>query len=81
MMLMLYIMFLIKWVNAIIVSDIDECASVTCLNGATCEDGVNTYTCHCLDGYEGDLCQTSRPYVFLMAFVEESINFTPTWLL
>uniref|UniRef100_W5KXV1 Crumbs cell polarity complex component 2b n=1 Tax=Astyanax mexicanus TaxID=7994 RepID=W5KXV1_ASTMX len=27
--------------------NIDECESDPCQNGATCEDGVNEYTCHC----------------------------------
>ena len=30
---------------------IDECALVSCLNGGSCEDGINDYTCHCVAGY------------------------------
>ncbi|CAH1782710.1 unnamed protein product [Owenia fusiformis] len=37
-------------------ADIDECASSPCLNGGTCVDGVNGYTCGCIPGYEGLHC-------------------------
>lgn len=31
----------------------------SCLNGGTCIDGVNTYTCKCPLGYSGSNCQTA----------------------
>jgi protein crumbs len=38
--------------------DIDDCASLPCLNGGQCLDGVNQYTCNCTDtGYEGTNCE------------------------
>ena len=40
--------------------DINECESTPCRNGGTCEDGVNQYTCHCVDGYDGHRCQTGE---------------------
>lgn len=39
-------------------TDIDECASKPCYNGAICKDGVNEYTCECKPGYEGQRCET-----------------------
>ena len=30
--------------------NVDECASDPCINGATCIDGVNDYTCRCQPG-------------------------------
>ena len=45
----------------IVPTDINECDSSPCENGGTCEDQVNGYTCHCLNGYSGDHCQTGRP--------------------
>ncbi|XP_053395863.1 fibropellin-1-like [Mercenaria mercenaria] len=39
-------------------TDINECKSTTCLNGASCIDGTNGYTCSCKAGFSGDLCQT-----------------------
>ncbi|WAR19177.1 FBP1-like protein [Mya arenaria] len=41
-------------------SDIDECSSNPCQNGATCVDAVNRYNCECAVGYTGDTCETSR---------------------
>ena len=38
--------------------DIDECSSNPCLNGGSCVDHVNGYTCSCLVGYTGVDCQT-----------------------
>ena len=40
-------------------SDIDECANNPCLNGATCSDEVNNYTCICAAGYTGTNCSSS----------------------
>ena len=36
----------------------NECASIPCLNGGTCVDGVNRYDCSCRPGFAGDDCQT-----------------------
>ena len=36
--------------------DIDDCADQPCLNGGTCSDGLNNYTCVCADGYTGKNC-------------------------
>ena len=39
------------------VTDIDECTSDPCQNGATCNDGTNSYTCSCAVGFRGDHCE------------------------
>ena len=44
-------------------TDIDECNSTLCQNGGTCTDGVNSYTCACVAGYEGDNCETGEYYL------------------
>ena len=36
--------------------DINDCLPTSCYNGATCVDGVNTYTCSCRPGYVGPRC-------------------------
>ena len=40
-------------------TEIDECSSNPCANGATCTDLINDYECACVDGYEGDNCETN----------------------
>ena len=40
------------------VVDINECTSSPCMNGATCTDAVNSYTCGCVAGYMGTDCET-----------------------
>ena len=39
-------------------ANIDECNPNPCLNGGACTDEVNSYTCVCADGYEGNTCQS-----------------------
>ena len=39
------------------VVDIDDCSSALCLNGATCIDGVASYTCICPPGKSGIACE------------------------
>ena len=40
------------------ISELDECVSNPCMNGATCLDLVNSYQCQCAAGYTGNTCQT-----------------------
>ena len=42
---------------SLVVSEFDDCASSPCLNGATCTDGVNSYSCACPTNYIGPQCQ------------------------
>ena len=37
--------------------DVNECSSDPCVNGATCDDHVASYSCQCVPGYEGINCQ------------------------
>ncbi|CAH1256426.1 NOTCH2 [Branchiostoma lanceolatum] len=37
--------------------DVDQCGSAPCQNGATCQDGLNSFTCQCAPGYAGTLCE------------------------
>ena len=46
-----------------LLSDIDDCISVTCNNGGTCEDGINSFTCVCSYGYTGKFCDTGKQQV------------------
>lgn len=38
-------------------ADIDECASSPCVNGATCNNMINKFTCTCASGFLGILCE------------------------
>jgi len=38
-------------------TDIDECASNPCQNGATCNNLQNQYTCTCAGGWQGTHCE------------------------
>ena len=40
------------------ITDIDDCEPNPCEHGGTCTDGVNSYTCECVDGYTGVNCET-----------------------
>uniref|UniRef100_A0ABI7YYS9 Aggrecan core protein n=1 Tax=Felis catus TaxID=9685 RepID=A0ABI7YYS9_FELCA len=46
--------------SAVTVADIDECLSSPCLNGATCVDAIDSFTCLCLPSYRGDLCEIDQ---------------------
>ena len=49
--------------------NIDECASNPCMNGGTCNDGVNGYNCDCRDtGYRGDTCAGKTFQIFFQAY-------------
>ncbi|XP_019619554.1 PREDICTED: fibropellin-1-like [Branchiostoma belcheri] len=42
----------------LVCEEINECSSDPCANGGICNDGVDSYTCTCAPGYEGDHCET-----------------------
>ena len=44
----------------VLLADIDDCAVQPCLNGGTCIDAVNDYTCICAVGYTGKNCSVGR---------------------
>lgn len=40
-------------------TEIDECQSNPCLNGATCLDRLNHFQCECVPGFSGTLCENN----------------------
>jgi hypothetical protein len=59
------------WIISIIYcfADIDECSSNPCLNGGTCTDQVNGYSCTCVAGYTGNRCENSELLAFMSSFM------------
>ena len=41
-------------------ADIDNCVDQPCLNGGTCIDSVNDFTCVCAVGYTGKNCSIGK---------------------
>ncbi len=41
-------------------TDVDDCVNQTCSNGGSCVDGINSFSCNCLAGFTGDLCETGK---------------------
>ncbi|MFK7998575.1 MAG: calcium-binding EGF-like domain-containing protein [Polyangiales bacterium] len=39
--------------------NIDDCAPNPCLNGGSCDDGTEAFTCTCAPGYAGSVCGTN----------------------
>ena len=40
--------------------EINECQTLPCQNGATCEDLINGYSCHCTPNYYGEHCSETH---------------------
>ena len=57
--------------------DIDYCVNATCKNGASCEDGLNNYTCVCVAGFRGDHCETGTDRKIQQAHSWFSYTFIP----
>ena len=54
--------------------DIQECdIENNCLNGATCVDGIGSYTCDCATGYTGLNCETGLYIVFNYIYIYSTI--------
>ena len=48
-----------------LLTDINECDSIPCLNRATCVGNETTYNCACAAGYKGFNCETGRCEYYL----------------
>ena len=49
--------------SIIVLVVIDECSSNPCMNGASCTDGDESYTCDCVEGFVGTHCETGESLV------------------
>ena len=53
--------------------DIGECGYDPCQNGGTCIDEITFFTCICLRGYSGDVCETGESAYFFLFICEIKI--------
>ena len=61
---------------------INNCQSKPCLNGATCTNAANKFSCSCVTGYTGSVCQTGKlklliiivSYVFSILIIANNDN-------
>ena len=51
----------------------DACSSSPCLNGATCVNEANGFSCTCANGFTGDTCQTSCKNVKFVIFCKKNL--------
>ena len=54
--------------------DIDECSSDPCMNGGTCTDDVNMYSCACVSGYTGGTCEIGMCYTTNTLFTRYALG-------
>ena len=40
--------------------DVNDCVDVTCQNRGSCLDGIDGFTCVCVDGFSGENCQIGK---------------------
>ena len=64
--------------DSLFVVDIDDCNQDPCLNGATCNDEVNSYSCTCVAGYAGTDCESKLSTARWGRF---KLNFSPSLML
>lgn len=55
--------------------NVDDCKSHACLNGASCVDGLDSYTCMCSPGFSGRFCEIAP--VLDLALLPNSYASTP----
>ena len=41
-------------------ADVNECASLPCINNGACVNGANEFRCICPNGFAGTLCEQGR---------------------
>ena len=71
-----YLIMYVLW------TDINECASNPCQNLGTCTDGINMFTCNCIQGFTGVTCQTSEEISHIVFHTQWSWsnNVTPLFI-
>ena len=66
-------------ISLVLLTDVNDCETNPCMNGATCQDHVGGYICECADGYTGSMCGTGMatiPVIYLYSFTCSSCGIT-----
>ena len=53
---------IIKVLHLFFSLEVDECSSTPCMNGGTCTDLINDYSCQCVTGYTDTNCTTGMKH-------------------
>ena len=53
-------MTVVNFLQHLLKTDIDDCASHPCTNNGTCTDRVNGFNCSCTPGFNGTQCETGN---------------------
>ena len=67
-------------------TDIDDCVSNDCANGATCVDDTNQYSCTCAEEFTGKLCESGKRgldkyYIYFYVARQERDHYNQTHLI
>ena len=55
--------------------DLDDCVNHNCSNGASCIDGITSYSCNCSAGFTGSSCETGRDRTNKTPMLLQKLNF------
>ena len=55
--------------------DLDDCVNHNCSNGASCIDGIHSYSCNCSAGFTGLNCQTGKERANVNTMLLHKLNF------
>ena len=53
----------------LVFSDYDECTNTPCLNGGTCVNKRNNFSCVCMSSYTGRKCEGSTFIYYYLLFI------------
>jgi len=59
--------------------DFDECINDPCMNGGKCEDFLNGFSCRCVEGYSGAMCNIGNVLQVFETFMTIGIYVQPQW--
>lgn len=57
----------------------NDCSSSPCMNGASCEDGIGRYICHCGSGWSGKVTFSDACNYKIATVASEFISGAKIW--